>query len=488
MNQAPNLSKSKIMSHNQCAKKLWLQTYNPEAAELDEFAEARMLEGTRAGEIAQKLFPGGTLVPFGDIGHALKITQELLSDSSKIIYEACLQADGVLIFIDILVPESDGYHLVEIKSSTKVKDYHFQDAAIQTWVARSTGLNIIKTSVGCIDNQFVYQGGGNYDGLFYLTDVSSEIAPLVNQVTTWTNAARETLKQDEPSIEMGSQCTKPFPCQFQSYCMALNPERPEFPLKDIRLSKKKIEELESEGYSDLLNLPKAHVEDTLKREWHNAIVTGIPYISADAKANVSAIPYPRYYFDFETVGPGIPIWKGARPYVQYPFQWSCHIEHEKGPIYHCEFLANPTEDPRASCAASLQELFSNLGEGSMVAYNASFEKNVLRELADTFPEYEDLFEKVCEQTYDLLPICRKHFYQRDMHGSWSIKAVLPAIAPELSYTDMDIGNGGLAQKAFQEMMSGEISPENVSKTRENLLKYCELDTWAMVKIAHYFEK
>jgi hypothetical protein len=112
----------------------------------------------------------------------------------------------------------------------------------------------------------------------------------------------------------------------------------------------------------------------------------------------------------------------------------------------------------------------------------------LRQLAKRFTQYERLFDRVCDQTYDLLPICRNHFYHRDMHGSWSIKYVLPAIAPELSYQCLDVANGAMAQEAFMKMIEGGDSSDNTVGIRKALLEYCKLDTLAMIKIAKYFEE
>jgi len=212
----PGLSKSKIISHLQCEKKLWLSNNRPDLRELDASSLARMEQGSRVGEIAWNLFPDGSLVDTSDIPKALVSTQALLSEKPAAIYEAALAYDGILVFVDMLIPDGDGYHLVEIKSSTQVKDYHYQDAAIQTWVAQRAGIKVTKTSVGCIDNQFVYLGGEDYKGRLYLTDVSEEISPYTPQVESWVTSARQTLPNIEPNIPMGKHCMKPFECNLQA--------------------------------------------------------------------------------------------------------------------------------------------------------------------------------------------------------------------------------------------------------------------------------
>lgn len=482
------LSKSKILMCLQCEKSLWLSRYKAELRSVEASAQSRMDQGTRVGEIAWNLFPGGSLVDTSDVPKALARTQTLLEEEPTVIYEAALAHDGILVFVDILVPDGEGYHLVEIKSSTRVKDYHYLDAATQTWVAQKAGIKVTRTSVGCIDNQFVYPGGGDYNGLLYITDVSEEISSFIPQVESWVSSARHTLSNSEPHISMGNHCNKPFKCDFQAYCRSLVSEPPDYPLSDLKLKKADREQLEEKGYIDLLKAPPELIDDPKKKLLHQAVVSGEPWVSEEARLEVESIPYPRYYLDFETIGPGIPIWSGSRPYEQMPFQWSCHIEQTDGIIEHKEFLADPAEDPRESCADALAELLREFDAGSMVVYNASFEKGVFRELAEQFTQYESLFNQVCDQTYDLLPICRNHFYHRDMHGSWSIKYVLPAIAPELNYQDLEVANGAMAQDAFMEMIEGAAGSANYDDTRNALLEYCKLDTLAMIKIAKYFEE
>jgi hypothetical protein len=478
------LSKSRIISHQQCPKRLWLQVNKKEEAEENQAAAQMMAAGTYAGEIAQQMFPDGVIVDPANIPKALDDTKRLLEERLP-IFEAALQFDGVLVFVDILVPEDDGFHLIEVKSSTKVKEYHVADTAIQTWVALQSGIHITRSSVACIDNTFVYPGGGDYEGLFYLTDVTEDIVPLIGGVSGWVTEARTTLQGDEPKISIGEQCSKPFSCPFVSYCTPPCKEQPEHPVSDLPNARKLTAELLEQGYEDLLTVPADLLVSDIHKRIHQTVVSGKTYVSNEVADIVSAIKYPRYYLDFETIQHAVPIWADTKPYQQVPFQWSCHIESAPGELEHREFLAYGHDDPRYEFARSLVDILGM--NGAIVAYNAGFEKRVLRDLADFLPEFSADLIRAKEMTIDLLPITRTHYYHSAMHGSWSIKYVLPTIAPELAYDEMDVADGVMAQQAFKELMGNALSDQEIEAKRQALLHYCQQDTYAMVKIVHYFQ-
>ena len=477
------LSKSRIISHQQCPKRLWLQIYKKDQAEVSPDAARVMVSGTSAGEVAQQMYPEGVVVDAFDISQSIEVTKQLLSDGCP-IFEAALQFDGVLVFVDMLVPDEDGFHLIEVKSSTKVKDYHIADTAIQTWVAQQSGLNITKSSVAVINNQFVYPGSQNYEGLFCLTDISEKIRPLLNDVQAWVAEARETLGGDEPNISIGEQCKKPFPCPFIGYCSPPQETLPLAPLSDLPNSRKLIAELTELGYDDLANVPVELLTSPIHRRIQQSVLADKPYLSNEVAGVVSNIAYPRYYLDFETIQFAVPIWAGTKPYQQVPFQWSCHIETELGQIEHHEFLADGKSDSRFEFASSLVGVLGD--SGAIIAYNAGFEKMVMRQLYECFPEFIDNLVSAIGRTVDLLPIARNHYYHPAMRGSWSIKYVLPTIAPELSYDGMAVANGVMAQDTFRDLMEPNLSEGKIKEMREALLRYCEKDTYAMVKIAHFF--
>lgn len=480
------LSKSRIIAHRQCPKRLWLQIYKPDVAEEQTGSVQLMASGTQAGEAAHQMFPDGILVADTDIPIALAETQTLLNTSAKCaLFEAALQYDGVLIFADILAPNGKGHHLIEVKSSTRVKDYHYEDATVQAWVTKKAGIALNQVSIACIDTEFVFQGNNDYRELFYLTDITPAVFESLPEVEDWVKEARATLSGEEPHCDIGDHCHAPFDCPFLNYCSPPKADQPTYPVTDLPYGGNTVKTLVESGYEDLEEVPPRLLTNTRHQRIHSCVLSGNPFLSDKARQIVSAIGYPRYYLDFETIQFAVPIWKGTRPYQQLPFQWSCHIENEDSKLIHSEFLGQGANDPRE---LFVQTLVKTIGpKGPIVAYNADFERSRLKELADDFPEYSGPLKNFATRMFDLLPVARAHYYHPDMHGSWSIKNVLPTIAPELSYKGMAVADGGMAQDAYRQLIFNQLTESESQATREALLRYCEKDTLAMVRIAHHFE-
>lgn len=479
------LSKSRLLLHRQCQKRLWLKVYRPELEEIDDGNQARFATGTYVGEVAQRLYPDGVLVDGDDLGQAIMDTQAILAGEKRPIFEATFQSGGVLIRADLLLPNQNGYRMVEVKQSASVKDYHLSDAAIQSWVAQQAKLPLTSVEIAHIDNSFVYPGGGDYRGLFHYADISEQIAGMKAEVPGWITAARETLSGEEPCIAPGAQCDAPFECPFFGYCSpAVNAEEG-YPPEILPYGGALAATLRADGYTDLRDVPETRLDNWKHQRVWRVAKSGQAELNPEAGKIIASLPYPRYYLDFETINPAVPIWAGTRPYMQVPFQWSCHIETAKEVMAHCAFLADGQSDPRRHFAESLVEAIGT--DGPIFVYSAPFERSRLQELAEYFPDLAPALEAAIGRIVDLLPIAREHYYHPEMRGSWSIKAVLPTIAPDLDYGNLEVANGGMAQEAFAEIMQPETSPERREQLHHALLLYCERDTLAMVRIAHYFE-
>jgi len=479
------LSKSRILLNLQCPKRLWLEVNHPELAVVDEGAGARMSAGNEVGEIARSLYPDGLLIEPGSLAAALDETNAALAETPRPLFEATFEAGGVLIRADLLIPEESGYRMAEVKSSTGVKDYHLADAAIQTWVCKKNGLPLTKVEIAHIDTSFVYPGGGNYQGLLAHTEITSDIAPLVSEVPGWIEAAQFTLVGGMPEASIGERCEKPFPCPFTAQCHSpFDPNA--FPLDILPYGGKVVDSLLIEGYRDLREIREDQLETPKHKRVWRVTVSGQTELDAAAGEKLSALGYPRYYLDFETIQFAVPRWAGTRPYAQIPFQWSCHIEQADGNLAHTEFLADGLDDPRRSFA---ETLIATLGSnGPIIVYNAGFERGRMQELAKDFPDLASALEAAILRIVDLLPIAREHYYHRDMRGSWSIKAVLPTIAPDLDYSSLAVAHGGMAQQAFLERLDPNTSHDRRQELTAGLLAYCARDTLAMVRVAHYFQQ
>lgn len=483
-----NLTKSRILVHRQCPKRLWLQTYRPDLAEEDDSTIARMNAGTRVGEVARDLYPKGKLIEAKDHAQALVETGRLLSQRSIPIFEAAFEAAGVRVRTDLLLPANRGYRLVEVKSSGGLKDYHVEDASVQAWVAEYAGTNLRKVEVAHIDKSFMYPGKGDYLGLFKHVDVSKDTRSYRKDIPKWIKVARKTLDGKEPDIEIGDHCKDPFVCPFTAHCKSEAGVKEEaYPVEILPGSAgaKLAAILRKKGYGDLRKVPqKLITAPKLVRIWR-ATKSGKAELDAEAGRKLSALGYPRYYLDFETINSAVPIWAKTRPYAQVPFQWSCHIERKVGKLEHKAFLADGENDPRLALAKSMIRALGR--KGPILAYNAGFEKGRIKELADNLPKQASALRAILKRIIDLLPIARDHYYHREMRGSWSIKSVLPTIAPELSYDNLEVADGGMAQEAFAEILHPETSLKRSRQLRKDLLEYCERDTLAMAKVARYFQ-
>ncbi len=482
------LSKSRLISGWQCGKRLWLEKYQPDDAVVDEGMQYRFDIGNQVGAVAQQQFPDGVLIEHDDeLSEALRETENRLAEPGPVtLFEATFQADGVLIRADIFIRDAnDRVRLIEVKSSTQVKDYHLQDCAIQLFVLEQLDCQVERVELAHINNQFVYAGDGNYDGLLNFADVTAEAKRLQPTVPQLAAELRALLDGPEPEIRMGKHCSHPFDCAFVQYCRRQEFGPPaEMPVSWLPGGQTLHARLQAEGYRDIRDIPAGQLSDTA--EWCRRVaVAGEPELDPAAAAELGALGWPRYYFDFETLAPAVPVFAGTRPYSAQAFQWSCHVEHEDGTLEHTEFLADGNGAPMRPCAEALIEA---LGDHGPIYMYTGYERSVLNALIELFPDLEAPLQAVCDRLFDLHPVTKRNYYHPDMHGSWSIKAVLPTIAPDLSYADLDeVKVGTDAEIKFLEMINPATAPDRADVLRQALLRYCRLDTEAMVRLAWHLE-
>lgn len=478
------LSKSKLTTFEQCPRRLWQQTHAPERAEVDEDQEARMAMGHTVGDIACGLFPDGVMVDVEEgLGAAVATTRRLIEDGHPgPIFEATFEHDGVLVRADILSRDGQGgWHMAEVKSSARVKDYHLGDLATQVWVLGEAGLKLSGAAIRHIDTSFVLEREGDFSGLFADANCLDQISGAVEARAQVVANARAVLAAGEPDIAPGHQCETPFACEFRSWCTRDLPQGPEWPV-DI-LPRGGGAKWRERGIDNLLDLD-ADALSPLHARVLEATRTGKPFHDMDgARSTMAQWGWPRAWLDFETINPAIPRWLGTRPYQQVPFQFSLHLEQSDGTITHHEFLDTSGADPRRPCAEALVTMIPE--DATIVAYFASFERGVLRDLANRFPDLAERLMAMANATEDLLPVARACWYHRDQRGSWSIKAVLPTIAA-LDYDALEVKHGGMAQDAWIEAVDPSTDPVRKWALEEGLRAYCKQDTWAMVLLARHF--
>ena len=485
-----NLSKSLYTRGLQCIKSLWLKKHKQGVlTPPDSTAEAIFETGDKVGALARKLFPNGEKIEFhgSTFEEKIALTQKHIKDGIRNIYEATFEFDDVLVMIDILHINEDGsVEIYEVKSSTEVKDVYLDDVSIQYYVLNGLGYEIKKTNIIHLNNKYIRGDKLEIEKLFNIVDVSDAVIELQENIPGYLKHFRARLALDEePSIDIGEHCLKPYACDAMEYCWKVQKQIPEYSIFNIsRLRTNKKFELYRDGIIEFHQLgdismfsPSQQVQIVSEQENRTIINTEA------IQEFLNTLTYPIYHLDFETFQQAIPEWQGISPFMQIPFQYSLHIESEDGKLQHKEFLAQEGIDPRYELAKRLVEDIPQ--DVTVLAYNMGFEKGVIRKLADMFEEFSVPLMAIHDNMHDLMvPFQKKDYYTPSMKGSYSIKYVLPALVPEMdkAYKELDsVHNGSEAMQTFAKLSTIEDKKE-VARLRESLLRYCELDTLAMVKI------
>lgn len=473
-----------ILSGRQCPKRLYLEIHQPELAEESASAHQVKWWGFEVLKVARALNQHGILVGHDhDLNQALTQTKEILGlRNSSPLFEATFEKKGVLIRSDLLFPDPGQARLVEVKASTSVEDYHLEDCAVQAWVIENKGIPLNKIELARVDTSFIYNGDKNYDGLLFHEDVTDAVRQIQSDVPKWVKEFRRVLEGPEPDMDIGSHCGDPFTCPFLEYCSV---GQSEYPVSILPYGRKVAGELISEGIFDIRDIPAGRLSNPTHERVRRATISGIAELDSQAGEIIKNLPYPRYYLDFETIQFAVPIWTGTSPYQQLPFQWSCHVETPGGGLRHEGFLDTSGDPPMRSFAESL---LTTLGNKGPILHYHHFEKTILKLLSKLFPDLSNPLEGLIGRLVDLLPIARSHYYHPAMKGSWSIKSVLPCVAPDLSYSSFEeVMDGQAAQRAYLEIIDPENSDDRRKKLEEELKSYCQLDTLAMVRLARHFQ-
>ena len=506
-----NLSKSRYTAYCQCPKNLWLGVYRPEEKdEVDPAAQARFEKGSEVGDIAKQLFPGTVDVTVRngdalDLAAMIEKTRQLMASpqSPLVIAEAAFSYEGCYCAVDLLRREGGGWAIYEVKS-TSTKDEngdkakmekYLPDIAYQTWVLRQCGINVTGINLVCLNHNYWRHGDLDLQQLFAIIDMREAVENELLKVPIQVPAALRMLEQkQEPNIDLSERCNKPYRCAFWGYCKRLHnvPEHSVFDVyggtpnskgDDRFFIDRKLAHYRAGrvSYDDLVDQPLGHIQ--------RLQVERKPYIDREGiRSFLDRLTYPLYFLDFETMQDVVPQYDNSRPYLQITFQYSLHVV--KDPDTICDkqgygYLApSDGSDPRRALA---EDLCKHIPRGvCTLAYNMDFEKSRIAELSKVYPDLHDHLMDIHDHIIDLIdPFRAGHYYLPAMGGSFSIKKVLPALFPgdpELDYHNLpgNVKNGGEAMTIFP--LIKDMPPAEAAEARRSLLEYCNLDTWAMVKI------
>jgi len=443
------------------------------------------------GLLAQQRFPGGALLDEDYLHHkeAVEHTKKLIADKSiPALFEAAFTFEGIYIRVDILerLPRNR-WRMIEVKSSTGVKDYHLPDVAIQKYVLEQLGLTVSHPGLMHLNRDYVYDGK-NYqvDSLFTIADVQEEIDSYEQELPERIAEQWEALKLSHPpEIVPGLHCSDPFTCDFYEVC---NQPFPEDWIGYLPRMGSNVETLNEMGIHSIHHIPDDFPLSTNQIRARDCFRQNKPYYDEALTWELNELDYPLYFMDFETLFPALPRYKGMRPYDQIPFQWSVHLQKTPdSEPEHYEFLHTDNSDPREPFITSLLSVLEDYENSPIIVYS-SFESARLNDLAGWFPKYARRIAQVQSRLWDLLPVIRNNVYHPKFFGSFSIKNVLPALLPEMSYDNMEVAGGTEAGLAYEKIISGNLAPDEQEKLKQSLLDYCKQDSLAMVKLLEHLNE
>jgi predicted RecB family nuclease len=479
------ISKSNFVAGVQCLKRLYFQVHEPElTVQSDGADETPFEQGHEVGLLARELFPGGIEVDSSiGLSQAIRATKELVANLEvPAIFEGAFESHGVIVKTDILQRRKENlWRLVEVKSTTDLKEHHLEDVAIQSYALSRSGLNLASVWLAHINRKYELTGTiVDPRQFFLLRNLTRRVQNLQPALTFQLRSQFRVLGMPKaPDLPTGPHCTNPVTCEFFHRC---NQPKPNDYIGYLpRLHASAAEQLEEIGVESVHDIPADFELSEIQRRACDTMQTGQPWFSADLKGEFESLQYPLWFMDFETVNPAIPRFRGMHPYDHLPFQWSVHVQTRPGAApEHVEFLAMDGGDPRLAFISSLCEALN--GHGSIVVYNEQFESQRLWELAGWLPEYTQRVRDIQSRLWDLLPVVRKHVYHPAFGGSFSLKAVLPALVPEMTYEGMEVSNGQAAGLTWQAMIAGNSGEAERQVKRKALLDYCGQDTLALVRV------
>mgnify|MGYP001164222246 CR=1 FL=1 len=442
------LTKSRFMAGRQCAKRLWFEVNDP--LEVHAADSMPLRQGRAFDEFVRALWPGRVIARGRGMPAAIAETSRVFAaGGAPVLHQAAVRHGDFAVIADVLRRDRGESQLIEVKASTSVKPEHLPDAAFQALVMRSAQVAVDRVLLGHVNNQFTLERAGEFDGLLVEADLTPQVEALLPTLGEQAVALHRVMAlRAAPDVAMGPQCHLPYDCPFIERCAR------------------------GAAPADL----STHRDERVR--------AGAVFLDRGAAAELREAPYPHSFLDFETIALAVPEVVGTRPYEQLPFQWSLHVEQASGEVSHGEYLAIEAFGDFDALASALLEVVP--AQGSVFAYNAGFEARALALLARLCPAHAARLRALAARLIDLLPITRRAYYHPRMQGSWSLKAVIPTIAPDLAYGELaDVRDGEGAQLAFLDLREGRVDGSRRAALTKAMLDYCRQDTWSLVQLARF---
>jgi len=480
----PMLSKSRFIAGLQCPLRLWYQCYNSELATKPPPSQQALFDtGHEVGGLATSLYTGGVLIEEDYLHHAEAEKSTLKAMSNKnvaAIYEAAFTYNKIRIRVDILQRHDvKTWNLVEVKSSTSVKDVYKPDLGVQYYILNGLGIDIVNAGILHINNAYVYDGNQlDLNQFFYFSDCTEETVSRQEEIISQIKGLQKILSwETPPDIHPSRHCMNPYKCEFWEHCTS---DMPEFWVMDLSgINQNKFEQLLELDIEDISEIPDEFPLSVLQERIRKCVSHNQEYIASELENELLDVEYPVHFLDFETFGSAIPRYPDTRPYQTIPFQWSNHILLENGSIQHEEYLCIEDKDPREEFA---ETLLNTLGQKGTIFIYTTYEKGIVNQLAYQFPNFQSRLFNIVVRFKDLHALIKQHYYHPEFYGSFSLKSVLPVLVPSMHYGSLAIQEGSIASIEYLRMIDPATTPDEKTKIRQDLLAYCGYDTFAMVKI------
>ena len=473
------LSKSRFTSGLQCHKQLWWRVHEPDAAELvpDAARQAIFDQGHVVGAAAQGYFPGGVLVdaPHRDFDARVAQTRAAIEAGAPAIFEASFFVDDVFVAVDVLERTLAGWTLVEVKSTTKVKAQHIPDAAVQLHVLQAAGLQVGRVELMHLNRACRFPDLSN---LFERADITEQAEAFLPDVRVSRTVQLQMLAGPLPEVATGHHCTSPYECPFMARCW---PAQPPHHISTLYKCAHKAAQYEAQGIYTIFDLPQDPPLGPIQERQRRSVQEGRMIVASTLADALRVVQYSFAALDFETLQTPIPLWNGCRPWDQVPAQFSCDVVSAPGQVTHHEWLAEEAGDPRPELARRLVDACR--GAKVVLAYNASFEGQVVDQLAEAVPDLAAELADLRGRLVDALPLVRGHVYHPDFLGSFSLKTVLPVLVPGAGYEGLAVADGGTASVQLRRLLIDlSLSPDEATRTRAALKEYCAVDTIGVVRL------